>query len=67
MGDQDELAAYLEWLRCRTVNHLRQPMFWARVELLAQRLIEQGGMTRHEATALVLPQLGSEETNELKP
>ena len=51
-SDQDELAAYLEWLRCRTVNHLRQPMFWARVELLAQRLLDQRRMTRHEATAL---------------
>lgn len=65
VGDQDELDAYLEWLRCRTVNDLRQPMFWARVELLAERLLEQRRMTRREATALVLPHLGSQEAEKL--
>jgi hypothetical protein len=65
VGEQDEFAAYLEWLRCRTANHVRQPMFWARVELLAQCLLDQRRMTRHEATALVLPQLGSQEAIEL--
>jgi hypothetical protein len=65
VGDQDELTAYLEWLRCRTGNHMRQPTLWARVELLAQRLLEQRRMTRSEATALVLPHLGSQEAKTL--
>jgi hypothetical protein len=65
VGDQDELTAYLEWLRCRTVNDLRQPMFWARVELLAERLLEQRRVSRREATALVFPELGSQEAKTL--
>jgi len=65
VGDQDELAAYFEWLRCRTVNQLRRPMLWARVELLAERLLEQPWVTSSEAEELVLPHLGSPEAKTL--
>lgn len=65
VGDQDELTAYLEWVRCRTVNDLRNPTFWARVELLAEHLIKQRRMTRRDATAIVLPKLGSQEAKTL--
>jgi hypothetical protein len=65
VGDEEELAAYLEWLRCRTVNQLREPMFWARVECLAEHLVERRQVTSHEARALVLPTLGSHEAEAL--
>ena len=55
VGYEKELAVYPEWVRCRTLNQLPEPMLWSRVELLAERLLERRRLTSVEARALVRP------------
>jgi hypothetical protein len=40
-GDDDEGAAYLEWLHRRTLNLMRDPFYWPGVEALASALLER--------------------------
>jgi len=44
----DELAAYVEWLRSRTVALLDDRAVWLQVEALAGALIEHGPLNRDE-------------------
>jgi len=55
VGSQEELEAYLEWLRCRTVNLVRHCLVQQRITKVAEALLDHGQLTRGQIRALALP------------
>jgi hypothetical protein len=51
VGDMDEAAAYVEWLRFRTIRLMREPNFWPQVQAVADALVKHrslsGVLVRH--------------------
>jgi hypothetical protein len=55
VGDEDELNAYIEWLRCRTARHLRTwPAFWPCVQALAEALLQHQTLSGRRARQVIL-------------
>jgi hypothetical protein len=52
-GDGDETAAYVEWLRFRTINFLSRPQIWAAVEALAGELVIRRTITARTARRII--------------
>ena len=57
VSTQDELEAYITWLRVRTSNMLANPIVWQRVEALAAALVTQGRLDDKQIAAIVRPPL----------
>jgi hypothetical protein len=52
-GNDDEAAAYLEWLRLRAFRIVWNPIWWAGIESLATALLSQPKMTGRQANSAI--------------
>jgi hypothetical protein len=50
-GNDEEIEAYLAWLKIRTANLLARPERWAMVEAVAQALLEREAISGRQAKA----------------
>ena len=52
-GSEEEATAYGEWLRLRTHGLLANPMIWARVQILAEAILERQSITGPDVAQLL--------------
>ncbi len=56
-SEENELKAYLGWLKIRTRNLLKNPVVWVKVEAVAQALIERKQLRGKEVKQIIVDRL----------